>query len=899
MNFYNGDFCWLCSTPSSYCNCEFSDSAWSRSTSQESFCTFDGRKYFDADEPASDTIDGSYFLADHFESTDFGVDGMMQCLERGSQQPCAASTPKNNGYAEIWESPGAMPPPESSSPVGLDADSSPFPTDPVLPLSVSRREDRRSVDRHLFCYARDNERSHVKALFNDRADSNAPISPTTMTMSPLPHPPTLKFLARPVPSAQTNMDASLHVQGHPTETFEGTSSMLALSSQASFFQRPRGHNRRRTVPDAALHDICAVNTRITIEQDEIDRVSAPRSLMPASRKKALFSGPTILDLAISTELEPHGDENVWPCDIATTTRSETSRDEGVPSKMPYRRVSLISVSRPAQAAMNNRLKRRRSSVDSPPEAKKVKLERTLSHVSCTSNASVQSKYQATEAASLRRARSLMSDASSCFEESTNSFFYPSPRPCVDKDCAPTVPSTPIANSADYARSRANPLARTLAVYRRRSLDIPVIPPVPIIAPPPHVTPTVVRCAEDQAIDRLEALFLRERLERKRDGLNVHDEKRKERLKSIQKSDDDVSFPRRDSASTSGSSDVYSEWEEESTRSAIESQDRLVLAPSVKLLPEEYRLANLEAWSNAFGIANNFRKEITGWILRKLPKKPAKPTQADTRPRGTDLWEQLTQSHQTRFHAAQFFHRYFLRREKVMYWREACKYDHFQRKFTGSHDHSDYERCIWDLAVACMALAVKLHRDCLKPLSPVYADEFLEMAPHSIIHETLELAQRDILYTFEFQLGSCTPQDVMDELWNALPTLRRETVPVGWAVVQSVTWEMLFKSLLEPDMLQYPVTLLTAAALVEGLTSALESQYKKDDEANLCKCRELAETPVSVCVLDDAEEMAQQIRHTEATKLLSRDVIPDIRDVLHLSKIELDQCQVWLNHVCQD
>ena len=165
---------------------------------------------------------------------------------------------------------------------------------------------------------------------------------------------------------------------------------------------------------------------------------------------------------------------------------------------------------------------------------------------------------------------------------------------------------------DYARSKANPLARTLGVYRRRSLDIPAIPPVPIIAPPRYTTPTVVRCAEDQAIDRLEALLLRERSERQRDGLNVHDEQRTERLKAIYATD--LAFLRRDTASTSDSSDGCGQWEEESTRSAIDSQESQDLAPTMKILPAQYRLVNRETWSNAFGIANDFRKEIAKWIL---------------------------------------------------------------------------------------------------------------------------------------------------------------------------------------------------------------------------------------------------------------------------------------------
>ena len=124
----------------------------------------------------------------------------------------------------------------------------------------------------------------------------------------------------------------------------------------------------------------------------------------------------------------------------------------------------------------------------------------------------------------------------------------------------------------------------------------------------------MRCAEDQAIDRLKALLLRERSERQRDGLNVHDETRTERLKAIYATD--LAFSRRDSASTSDSSDSCGQWEEESTRSAIDSQESQDLAPiqSVKIFPAQHRLIVQEIWSNAFGIANDFRKEMTGWIL---------------------------------------------------------------------------------------------------------------------------------------------------------------------------------------------------------------------------------------------------------------------------------------------
>lgn len=88
---------------------------------------------------------------------------------------------------------------------------------------------------------------------------------------------------------------------------------------------------------------------------------------------------------------------------------------------------------------------------------------------------------------------------------------------------------------------------------------------------------------------------------------------------------------------------------------------------------------------------------------------------------------------------------------------------------------------------------------------------------------------------------------------------------------------------EPDTLQYPVTLLTAAALIDGLISALARQYKTESEANVCKCKVPSKTPVSEYVPDDDDPTSWQIHRFEATQLVD-DVILDVRDVLQLSDV---------------
>ena len=423
------------SMPGSICSCEYPDSSWSNSTSGGSLCAFDNRgepANFDVDELGLRTIDRNYFLGLAYENPDLATDVMIQCPiqcpGRGSER-----TPKNNDGAEKWESPGLGLPPDSSSPLDLGDDSSPSSTDAAPPMSL--HEDV-TTGRLLFCRPRDGGQSRVKALFNDRTDSNAFIFPATMSInhSP-PHSPSSKLQTREVPSTWTNMGTSSHDQGHLTNTFESSSSTPACSAaQGSLDKRLRTISERQVMEN--VHDICAVTTRTALEQtsnldktDEINGVSARGGIRPLSRKRAIFSGPTILNLAISNESEPtssRGTEDDRPRD-ATTASSERDGNDGVPSKMPFRR-SIISVSGLAQATLDNRLKRRCSSIDCPTEPKKLKLERTVSHVSCAGDSSVEPKYQATEPASIRRARSLRSDVSACSNEPT----VRSRSPCIQK-----------------------------------------------------------------------------------------------------------------------------------------------------------------------------------------------------------------------------------------------------------------------------------------------------------------------------------------------------------------------------------------------------------------------------------------------------------------------------------
>ncbi|KAJ3761199.1 hypothetical protein EV360DRAFT_7002, partial [Lentinula raphanica] len=133
--------------------------------------------------------------------------------------------------------------------------------------------------------------------------------------------------------------------------------------------------------------------------------------------------------------------------------------------------------------------------------------------------------------------------------------------------------------------------------------------------------------------------------------------------------------------------------------------------------------------------------------------------------------------------------------------------------------------LWDVAVGCLALSVKLHRDFLPPLFPILSSDYEELAPHDMGYGDLEAAQRDILFTTSYNLGS-TPQAILDDLWIALPTLRELlSFDQGWCLVLQETWLILYETVRDPEIMEFSLSVLTAAALIEGLVSVLVCHYQ--------------------------------------------------------------------------
>ncbi|KAG6852386.1 hypothetical protein C0991_012504 [Blastosporella zonata] len=104
-----------------------------------------------------------------------------------------------------------------------------------------------------------------------------------------------------------------------------------------------------------------------------------------------------------------------------------------------------------------------------------------------------------------------------------------------------------------------------------------------------------------------------------------------------------------------------------------------------------------------------------------------------------------------------------------------------------------------------------------------------------LDEEGKIAHRDLLAALRFRIGD-TPQGLLIELWDAVPALGRvlrcgfdEEGREGdgqlWNCVQRETWRALFGAVLEPDVLRFPLSLLTAAALLHGLTVVLARRYE--------------------------------------------------------------------------
>jgi hypothetical protein len=115
---------------------------------------------------------------------------------------------------------------------------------------------------------------------------------------------------------------------------------------------------------------------------------------------------------------------------------------------------------------------------------------------------------------------------------------------------------------------------------------------------------------------------------------------------------------------------------------------------------------------------------------------------ERRPFIQNLLDQLQTSHETRFHACWMFLRFFFlttsRTSHLDTEIQTFRAGSFDSQSSTTTEEQGHGLLVWDIAVACLSLSVKLHRDFLDPLLPVYADEYLTLSPHGMTYVDLEV-----------------------------------------------------------------------------------------------------------------------------------------------------------------
>ncbi|KAH7910085.1 hypothetical protein BJ138DRAFT_1194245 [Hygrophoropsis aurantiaca] len=587
-----------------------------------------------------------------------------------------------------------------------------------------------------------------------------------------------------------------------------------------------------------------------------------------------------------------------------------------------------------------------------PLSKKCKFDPQLIRAS-SKNLADRTVYHTKQTASFRRAESLRSQVSprECRDD-----FDTIPHLSKVEECSPPTkhatnypPTVPVTPLPDPIVRRAPPGLVPDHPCRKQK-----IPPVPIIAPPsvPEFAPFPLLSPEDYAEERIKFLLLKEIQERQHDGFDT--------ARRTQESKDNKRN-RRNTSVGSSVSDEEDDWEDSDTCSLSVSVDS---KSSPEPMRHRVRLQWARSLGVEDGLRKGiigWMLDVLPELLSKsLPGSPnSKTPQQYTY---TDLYEQLNTSPETRFHAVYLFMRYFFNvvggrpiirdnslvdnmvptsrdcsdtlsaivedrneQENEPDWDEDEEEEEEelgnsepeeemdtpmltprQRLYDGELTWGIWkggrESVTWDIAIGCLALSVKLHRDFLPPLNPVYASDFLELAPHEITHEDLEVTQRDLLLAFSFCIGSNTPQSFLDELWIASPTLRKvvECVNGGWEIVQKEIWEKLFDSLLEPDILRFRISLLTAATLLDSLVVSLARQYKShaDEKARCRQCRPRAPQPSDHNQVESGLKLQAGMwqAYVRAGMYAIDNVVLDMKDLLQISDHELEECRTWVSSV---
>lgn len=281
-------------------------------------------------------------------------------------------------------------------------------------------------------------------------------------------------------------------------------------------------------------------------------------------------------------------------------------------------------------------------------------------------------------------------------------------------CPPTAPTTPVPPRQYHIFDRGQsknqyhqpPSPGNTSQFR-----------VPILAPPPrHLIPKAHRIKEDAAIERLRALSEREQVMRESDALGggIYYGKW---VKSSEAEED---------------MDEDDEWDDEdiSYAAATAEVSTITLTGRPYRLSDSYEPSPAPAESKrSLGIDDNFRTTVMEWFFYvRIPISlhtshtlthpasqviPTRPSPSGSKPcheQAPHLYDQLSTSPETRFHAAYIFLRYLLH----LFAEDGA---HSILQDLNMETQPAMECVIWDIAVASLALSVKARFPSLSPFYP--------------------------------------------------------------------------------------------------------------------------------------------------------------------------------------
>ncbi|KAI0643860.1 hypothetical protein C8Q79DRAFT_1012404 [Trametes meyenii] len=472
------------------------------------------------------------------------------------------------------------------------------------------------------------------------------------------------------------------------------------------------------------------------------------------------------------------------------------------------------------------------------------------------------------AGSLRRAESLRSDllARDASAAHVQGAVLSSKRSDPPKKGVPDVNATAPSSDSLAPTVPTTPTAKALVAQNDGLADLPIVAP-----PPFELIPRAPLSSEDAAEARIGRLLEKELADRTADGLQVPtDASPPKRLKPERSEDEEERFWMDEGGENLPDEDSAEEWfaEEEARQCKYREKACERRAVPSSILPEEsLRRATITSAPVGLAVGEALAESIIRWILEVLPSD-----ENETSYSPGDLYDILSTSPEVRFHAGYLFLRY------------ASLVTPLDESSSPEDELSDepeaLEAVMWDVALACLSLSIKFHRDVLPPLDVIYADEFLALAPwHAPAFAHLENAQRDVLEALAFRpRGGNGPGAFAEELWAALPALRGLLAfDSGWAGVQEEMWTILGGALLDPDVLQYPISLLTAAALMESVVRRLAKRFNAtgmNHHGRKIKKR------------DDGSLRRAAMKASKGARL-------DIADVLRIADDELVKCQRWL------